>query len=184
MNRRRFISLSTLTAIGWSTTPSNAKEWAYIGEKGKMLGNAWKVKDTKEVPVTLTKKDKVINNPWKLEDVRNINEIIVALYGEAKVIIRSNKVKIKAPKLAENAYSIPLNISTTLNAKKILIIQVANKYALSGIFEVPKDVIVNYSLRVKQRQTGYITVVIEDINGLLYKNDFEIDVMTGGGCGG
>ena len=187
MNRRKFMSITTLTAIGWSTVPLNAEAWVSIGKKGKLLSKLEDTKDIKDIKdikeeiVILPKKAKIINDPWKVESIKEVIEI---LYGKDKELTKSDKVKIKVPKLAENQYSIPLNIKTTIDTKKILILQSPNKHVLTGVFEIPKDALVNYSLYVKQRQTGYLTVLIEDINGLLYTNSFEIDVASGGGCGG
>jgi predicted secreted protein len=162
MNRRKFLSITTLTAITLSTNPLNAKELTYIAEKDEMRSNPIK------------------SNPWKLETKE---EVIEALYGKSKLIQKSDKVKIKAPKLAENRDSIPINIASTIDAKRILILQDSNKYALTGIIEVQKDTFVDYSLSVKQREIGYLTIVIEDIYGLLYTNEFEIDTGTLGHCG-
>ncbi|MDQ7046706.1 MAG: thiosulfate oxidation carrier protein SoxY [Sulfurovum sp.] len=65
-----------------------------------------------------------------------------------------------------------------------MLFQDANPTSLVGIFDVPKDVLVDYSFRIKMRQTADITVLIEDINGFVYIKNQEIDVSIGGGCGG
>lgn len=64
-----------------------------------------------------------------------------------------------------------------------MLFQDANPTSLVGIFEVPKDELVEYSFRIKMRQTAFISVLIEDINGLLYIKNQEIETSTGG-CGG
>ena len=91
-------------------------------------------------------------------------------------------MKIKAPDIAENGAVIPVTVSTKLNATKVAIFQDANPESTVAVFTVPKDGIIDYSVRIKLGQTGTVTVVAL-ADGKLYKASKLVKV-TIGGCGG
>ncbi len=155
MKRRKFISICLWSSIGFGPNPLYASDM-------------W---DNYEIDPSYI---------WKAE---KSSDVIKLLYGNRK-IIQSDKVEIRAPKLAENGGSIPIRITSDIEAKRVIVFQDANPTSLTGIFEVPKDALVYYDMRIKMRQTAYVTVLIEDVNGIIYANKKEIDVATGGGCGG
>jgi len=148
MNRRKFISITLWSSVGWAINPLSAT---------------------------------VTTDPW---NATKVEDAIAALYGKDAKPVKSARVKIKAPKLAENAGYVPIKISSDIDAKRVIVLNAGNRYSLTGIFEVPKDELIDYSFHIKLRQTCFITVVIEDVHGVLYENHFEIDVALGGGCGG
>ena len=148
MNRRKFISVTLWSSVGWAINPLSAT-------------------------VTI--------DPWKAQKPE---DVIAALYGSGAKLIESDRVKIKAPKYAENGGSIPIKITSDIDAKRVIVLQNVNRYSLTGIFEVPKDELIDYDFRIKLRQAGMLTVLIEDVHGVVYENHFEIDVSIGGGCGG
>jgi len=156
MNRRKALSLATLSTLAWAITPLSAQMWQPHQD----------VSDNKD--------------PWKAE---TSTEAIKLLYPD-KELLTSDKIYVKAPKLASGGHSIPIHIRTDIEAKKIILLQDANPSSLVGIFEVPKDELVDYSLRIKMRQTEYMTVLIEDINGMLYLYRQKIEIGLSGGCGG
>jgi len=109
---------------------------------------------------------------------------IKALYGTAGVKV-TDKISLKAPKLAENGGSIPITIKSSLDLESVAFFQDANPRSLSCVFSVPKDGIIEYDFRVKMRQSAFVTVVGKERGtGVLYQTKpIEIDVSIGG-CGG
>lgn len=109
-------------------------------------------------------------------------EAIKKLYG-TNSMQEDSRVMVTAPKLAENGGSIPITIRTTIPAKSIAVFSDANPRALIVVFSVNNNPNPNYSIRIKMRQTAYLTVIVEGKDGKLYSNTKEIDVSIGG-CGG
>lgn len=110
-------------------------------------------------------------------------EAIKKLYG-TNITEEDNgsRIMVTLPKLAENGGSIPLRIKTTIPAKSIAVLQDANERALTTVFTV-HDSQPNYTIRIKMRQTAYVTIIVEGKNGKLYSYKKEVDVSIGG-CGG
>jgi len=108
-------------------------------------------------------------------------DAIKLLYG-TNITQEDNRTIVTAPKLAENGGSIPITISTTIPAKSIAVLQDANPRALTVVFSVNDNPQPNYSVRIKMRQTAYLTVIVEGLDGILYSHIQEIDVSIGG-CG-
>ena len=148
MHRRKFISVTLWSSVGWAINPLSAA---------------------------------VTMDPWRAEKVK---DAIASLYGDDVKLIESDDIKIMAPKLAENSGSIPIEITSDIDAKRVIVLQNGNKFSLTGIFEVPKDELVEYSFYIKLKQTCELTILIEDVHGVVYENHIEIDVAMGGGCGG
>ena len=115
---------------------------------------------------------------WDAEDV---NGAIEALYGAEKPT--EGSIKLKVPKIAENGGSIPVNVKSALDLESIAIFQDANPRATVAVFTVPENGIVNYSMRIKMRKTGKITVVAKARDGKLYTVSTGVEVSIGG-CGG
>ncbi|MDQ7046707.1 MAG: hypothetical protein Q9M39_03470 [Sulfurovum sp.] len=90
MNRRKLLSLATLGTLTWAITPLSAQTW----------------QPYKKLPEN--------KDPWKAETSK---EAIKLLYPDKELVL-SDKIYIKAPKLAENSGSIPIHIKTDLEAKK------------------------------------------------------------------
>ncbi|MDQ7046447.1 MAG: von Willebrand factor type A domain-containing protein [Sulfurovum sp.] len=109
-------------------------------------------------------------------------DAIKALYG-TNVTYEDNRTIVIAPRLAENGGSIPISITTTIPAKSIAVFQDANSRALTIVFSVNDNPKPSYSVRIKMRQTAYLTVIVEGKDGKLYSHKKEIDVSIGG-CGG
>ena len=118
----------------------------------------------------------------KAWEVEKTADGIKALYGNGK-LVKSDKLVFKAPKLAENGGSIPIQIKSSLDLESIALFQDANPRCLSCVFSVPKGAIIEYDFRIKMRQTAVVTVVGKGRDGTLYTASKEIDVSIGG-CGG
>ena len=106
---------------------------------------------------------------------------IKELYGTSK-LKESKEIKLKAPDIAENGAVIPVTISTKLNAQSIAIFQDANPESTVAVFTLHKNSIADYSIRIKMRKTGTVTVVA-NVDGVLHSVSKQVKV-TIGGCGG
>ena len=116
---------------------------------------------------------------WKAEKSA---EAIKAMFGDAP-LTKTDKIKFVAPKLAENGGSIPITLKTDLDIETIALFQDANPRSATIVFSVPEGQKVDYSFRIKMRQTAFVTVVAKAKDGTLYTTNKEIDVSIGG-CGG
>ena len=116
---------------------------------------------------------------WAAEkSVDAIKEMFGA--GELK---KTDKIKFVAPKLAENGGSIPITLKSDLDIETIALFQDANPRSATVVFSVPEGQKVDYSFRIKMRQTALVTIVAKTRDGALYTLGKEIDVSIGG-CGG
>lgn len=107
-------------------------------------------------------------------------EAMKELFGTADTI--AEKVKLKAPEIAENGAVIPVTVSSDLEGSKVAIFQDANPESTVAVFTVPKGGIIDYSVRIKMAKTGNVTAVVQKGNKL-YSASQEVKV-TIGGCGG
>ena len=115
----------------------------------------------------------------KVWTATKVDEAMTELFGTSTTI--EDKVKLKAPDIAENGAVIPVTVSAK-SGSKVAIFQDANPEATVAVFTVPKGGIVDYSIRIKLAKTGKVTAVVED-GGKLYSASKTVKV-TIGGCGG
>jgi len=78
--------------------------------------------------------------------------------------------------------SVPVAITTKLNARTVAIFQDANPEATVAVFTIPANGLPNFATRIKMSKTGTVTVVA-DVDGKLYSSSKVVKV-TIGGCGG
>jgi len=109
-------------------------------------------------------------------------DAIKEMFGDAP-LNPTDKIKMVAPKLAENGGSIPITLKSDLDIETLAFFQDANPRSATVVFTVPEGQKVNYSFRIKMRQTAYVTVVAKTRDGKLHTLNKEIDVSIGG-CGG
>ena len=103
------------------------------------------------------------------------------LYGDITLI--EEGVTVKAPKLAENGGAIPIKIKSDIKAKSVALLQDANPRSAVAVWTVSEDGIIDYSVKIKMKKTGNITVVVEGTDGKFYSKVLPIEVSKGG-CGG
>jgi len=121
-------------------------------------------------------------DPWRAVTV---DEVINAFYGKRKIIDGKGKIVLIAPKLASNSGAIPITIRSDIETKRILVLQDSTTFSLIGIFDVPKDALVDYMLKTKTEASALrIVILLESTNGKIYKIDKSIEVAMGGGCEG
>jgi sulfur-oxidizing protein SoxY len=109
-------------------------------------------------------------------------DAIKALFGDGE-LKKTDKIKFVAPKLAENGGSIPITLKSDMDITTIALFQDANPRSATVVFSVPEGQKVDYSFRIKMRQTALVTIVAQTKDGSLYTLGKEIDVSIGG-CGG
>jgi sulfur-oxidizing protein SoxY len=95
----------------------------------------------------------------------------------------SDKVKVKAPDIAENGAVVPVTVESEVeNAKAISIIASGNNTPLIASFELGSDAVPFVSTRIKMAKTSDVVAVVQTDAGLLSAS--KSVKVTIGGCGG
>lgn len=95
----------------------------------------------------------------------------------------SDKVKIKAPDIAENGAVVPVSISTDIEKiESIALFAEQNATPLSAVFHLHGSARGQVSTRIKMGKTGDVVAVVK-ADGKLYAARKSVKV-TVGGCGG
>jgi len=95
----------------------------------------------------------------------------------------SDKIKVKAPDIAENGAVVPVTISTTLpDVKNISIFVENNGTPLAARYNLGATAEAFISTRIKMGKTSNVIAVCES-GGKLYSARKEVEVAIGG-CGG
>lgn len=162
MKRRNFLKVGSAIAVSAVMMPASLSAINFRTTKAK----AW-----------------MIPNDMKVSgiDLKGTNAAIKEIFGTDKTI--DGSIKMKAPKVAENGAIIPISLSTKLKAKTIALFQSANTEPLVAIFDVHAKSIPDYSLRIRMQKTATVTVVVQTVDGKLYRTGKDVTV-TLGGCGG
>jgi sulfur-oxidizing protein SoxY len=95
----------------------------------------------------------------------------------------SDKVKIKAPDIAENGAVVPVTVEGEVDkAKTISIIASGNNTPLIASFELTEQSVPFVSTRIKMAKTSDVVAVVQTPDGLLSAS--KPVKVTIGGCGG
>ena len=151
-------------------------------ERRKFLSMGLAVAAATVLPVTELKAVNFREAKPKAWTAEKSPEAIKAMFGDG-ALTPTDKIKMVAPKLAENGGSIPITLKSDLDIETIALFQDANPRSATVVFSVPEGQKVNYSFRIKMRQTAVVTVVAKTRDGKLLTLNKEIDVSIGG-CGG
>lgn len=129
------------------------------------------------VPARLAAEDFRATKPavWTSRDV---NDGIAKLYG--KVPTPSDAIKLTIPKVASNGGQIPVDIATDIPAKTVALFQDANPESAVIVFNVYENSVVDYSIKIKMKKSGSMTVVVEGLDGKLHSITKSLDVALGG----
>lgn len=129
------------------------------------------------VPASLVAEDYRATKPdvWTSHTV---DDSIKKLYGSNTFIAEG--VKLTAPDVASNGGAIPVDITSDIPAKSVAIFQDANPESAVAVFTVREGGIVDYSIKMKMKASGTITVVLEGRDGKLYSASKTLDVALGG----
>ena len=95
----------------------------------------------------------------------------------------SNKIKLKAPDIAENGAVVPITVTSNIDGTTTMSILVAkNNTPLTSTYELGPNTEAYISTRVKMGKTSDVIAVVK-AGGKLYSTKKEVKV-TIGGCGG
>jgi sulfur-oxidizing protein SoxY len=95
----------------------------------------------------------------------------------------SDKVKIKAPDIAENGAVVPVTVEGEVDdAKSISIFAAGNNTPLIASFEMSDSAVPFVSTRIKMAKTADVVAVVQTADGLLGAS--KPVKVTIGGCGG
>ena len=109
-------------------------------------------------------------------------DVLAELFPDQK-IESSNKLKIKAPDIAENGAVVPVSVSSDLNGIESISIMVEkNATPLVASFDLPADADAFVSTRIKMGKTSNV-VAVAKVGNQLFSTTKEVKV-TIGGCGG
>ena len=115
-------------------------------------------------------------------EAKDVNGAVSALFGGADMS-DSDKIKIKAPDIAENGAVVPVSVTTTLDgASSISILADKNATPLTAEFALGPGTEGFVSTRIKMGKTANVVAVVK-AGDKLYSAKKEVKV-TIGGCGG
>jgi sulfur-oxidizing protein SoxY len=113
---------------------------------------------------------------------KSIDDALSAAVGGAKTEA-TDKIKIKAPDIAENGAVVPVSVSTDMKGvESISLLSAGNNTPLVAEFVMGDGGLPDVSTRIKMGKTGDVVAVVK-ANGKLYANRKSVKV-TIGGCGG
>ena len=107
-----------------------------------------------------------------------VEDAIKAMYGSTDLI--EEGVKLTAPDVAANGGAIPVDFSSSIDAKTAALFQDANPEAAVVVFDINEYSVINYSMKIKMGKSGTITVVVEGKDGKLYAAKKTLEVALGG----
>jgi sulfur-oxidizing protein SoxY len=110
---------------------------------------------------------------------KSVPTAIEALYGKITPV-ESGDIKLKAPKVASNGGAIPVTIKTDIPAKSVALFQDVNPESTVAVFAIPEGGKANFSLKIKMKKSGTITVVVEGKDGKFYTTKLSLEVALGG----
>jgi len=110
-----------------------------------------------------------------------VDDAIAKLYPNQ--VIHEGGVELSVPKIATNGGSVPVNVSSSLEAKSIALFQDTNPEAAVIALSIHKNSIIDYDFKLKLKSDGStpikITAVLEDLNGALHISSKELIVPSG-----
>ncbi len=121
---------------------------------------------------------------WSKEafEAKDLNSALNSLLGSSD-LAASDKIKIKAPDIAENGAVVPVSVSTTIpGVESISILVEKNQLPLAASFVLGASAIGDVSTRIKMGKTSSVVAVVK-AGGKLHSTGKEVKV-TIGGCGG
>lgn len=95
----------------------------------------------------------------------------------------SDKIKLRAPEIAENGAVVPIQVSSTLeNIDSISLLVEKNPQPFTAHFKVFPGLLPNFKIRVRMGETSKVIALVK-VGEKSYKAESEVKV-TIGGCGG
>ncbi|MBU0631246.1 thiosulfate oxidation carrier protein SoxY [bacterium] len=129
------------------------------------------------VPATLGAEDFRKSKPdvWT---AKTVDDAIAKMYG--KTATKSDAITLVAPEVASNGGQIPVDIKTDIAAKTVALFQDANPESAVIVYTIYPGSVVDYSIKMKMKKSGTITVVVEGQDGKLYSTSKALNVALGG----
>jgi sulfur-oxidizing protein SoxY len=113
---------------------------------------------------------------------KDVNSALSSLLGSSS-LAASDKIKIKAPDIAENGAVVPISVSTTIaGVESINLLVEKNQLPLAASFVLGAGALGDVSTRIKMGKTSSVIAVVK-AGGKLHSTGKEVKV-TIGGCGG
>ena len=115
-------------------------------------------------------------------EAKDVNAALSGAMGSTDTTA-SDKIKLKAPDIAENGAVVPITVSSNIDGTTNMSILVAeNNTPLTSTYELGATTQAYISTRVKMGKTSDVIAVVK-AGGKLYSTKKEVKV-TIGGCGG
>lgn len=121
---------------------------------------------------------------WSKEafEAKDVNSALSGLFGSSD-LTGSDKIKIKAPDIAENGAVVPVSVTSDISGiESISIVAEKNASPLTASFVLGTGAEGYVSTRIKMGKTSSVIAVVK-AGGKLYSTGKEVKV-TIGGCGG
>jgi len=146
-------------------------------ERRKFLGFGIFAAAAAFVPATLSAEDYRATKPeaWK---AHTVEDAMVKLYGTSTTIEQG--VTLTAPDVAANGGAVPVDIQSDIAAKSVAVFQNANPESAVCVFTLTENSVIDYSIKMKMKQSGTITIVVEGKDGKLYSAKKTLSVALGG----
>lgn len=120
--------------------------------------------------------------PKQAFNAKKPDEALKSLVGTAEPQ-SSDKIKLKAPDIAENGAVVPITVEIDLDSvEEIAIVATKNPQPLTSTYQMSKEVLPYISTRIKMAETSDVMAVVK-AGGNVYSTKKEVKV-TIGGCGG
>lgn len=107
-----------------------------------------------------------------------VDDSIAKMYGA--ISPKEEGVTLKAPDVAANGGAIPVDFATNIPAKTVAVFQDANPESAVAVFTVHENSIVDYSIKIKMKASGTITIIVEGQDGNFYSAKKTLEVALGG----
>jgi len=129
------------------------------------------------VPAMLSAKDFRKEKPdvWTS---KSVEDAVKKLYGDIKP--EEKGIKLKTPEVANNGGQIPIGIKSDIEAKTVAVFQDVNPEGLVAVFEVNENMVADYMMKIKMKQSGSVYVVVEGTDGKFSMAKKSIEVALGG----
>ena len=156
MKRREFLGLGLIAIAGLPMSLSAT-------DFRKTKPNAWTEKNVYDGDKPTTK---------------GVEAAIKDLYGDVKPI--EEGVSIKLPKVANNGGQVPVQFKVDKDVKTVALFQDVNPECLVAVYEVNENIIPEFFVKIKMKQSGDVIVVAEGKDGKFYMGKQSIEVALGG----
>lgn len=146
-------------------------------ERRKFLGLGVFAAAAAFAPATLSAEDYRKTKPgaWT---AHTVEDAIAKLYGTSTMIEQG--VTVTTPDVAANGGAVPVDFSSDIAAKSVAVFQDANPESAVCVFTLTENSVIDFSIKIKMKQSGTITVVVEGRDGKLYSGKKTLSVALGG----